>query len=85
MRPRLTGDQELEITNFGHPSDDWPLRTLLSFHDRTPSAVTDRVAIKFLGEGRNIYHEIDYPYFHTYMSNSICLTFLCSPTPLNQF
>jgi hypothetical protein len=25
--------------NFGHPSDDWPLRTLLRFCDRTPSAL----------------------------------------------
>jgi hypothetical protein len=26
--------------NVGHPSDDWPLRTLLSFRNRTPSALT---------------------------------------------
>jgi hypothetical protein len=35
--------EELEIINFGHPSYDsydWPLRTLLSFRDRTPSALT---------------------------------------------
>jgi hypothetical protein len=25
---------------FGHPSANWPLRTLLSFRDRTPSALT---------------------------------------------
>jgi hypothetical protein len=32
--------EELEIINFGHLSDGWPLRTLLSFRDRTPSALT---------------------------------------------
>jgi hypothetical protein len=32
--------EELEIINFGHPSDDWPLRTLLSFRDRTLSKLT---------------------------------------------
>jgi hypothetical protein len=28
------------IINFSHPSDDWPLQKLLSFRDRTSSAVT---------------------------------------------
>jgi hypothetical protein len=35
-RPKHGG----EIINFGHPSDDWPLRTLLSFRNRAPSALT---------------------------------------------
>jgi hypothetical protein len=38
MHPGRT--KELEIINFGQPSDDWPLRTLLSFRDGTPSALT---------------------------------------------
>jgi hypothetical protein len=28
------------IINFDHPSDDWPLRTLLRFYVRTPNALT---------------------------------------------
>jgi hypothetical protein len=31
---------QTEIVNFVHPFDDWPLWTLLSFRDRTPSALT---------------------------------------------
>jgi hypothetical protein len=33
----LRSTEELEIINFGHPSNHRPLRTLLSFCDRTPS------------------------------------------------
>jgi hypothetical protein len=33
---------ELEIINFGRPSYDWPLRPVLSFRDRAPSALTAR-------------------------------------------
>jgi hypothetical protein len=32
--------EELEIINFGDPSYDWPLKTLLSFHNRAPCALT---------------------------------------------
>jgi hypothetical protein len=32
--------EEIKIINFGHPPYDRPLRTLLSFRDRTPSALT---------------------------------------------
>jgi hypothetical protein len=37
-----------EIINFGQPSDDWPLRTLLIFRDRTPSALTIELLIRVL-------------------------------------
>jgi hypothetical protein len=40
QRLAFRSTEELEIINFGHPSDDWPLRTLLSFRDRMLSALT---------------------------------------------
>jgi hypothetical protein len=48
---RKYSSEELEITNFGH-SDDWRLRTLLTFHVRTPSALSagpSRSSIKNIG------------------------------------
>jgi hypothetical protein len=38
--PAFRSMGELEIISFGQPSADWPLRTLLSFYDRTPNALT---------------------------------------------
>jgi hypothetical protein len=35
--PKHGGDRG---NNFDHPSNDWPLRTLLSLGDRTPSVLT---------------------------------------------
>jgi hypothetical protein len=45
--------EELEIINFGHPSYDIePLRPVLSFRDRTPSALTARPSSSSIEKSR---------------------------------
>jgi hypothetical protein len=48
------------IINFGHPFDDWPLRTLHSFCDCTPSALNEHLTSSscytLLSSPKNLYY-----------------------------
>jgi hypothetical protein len=64
---------KLEIINFDHQSDDWPLRTLLSFRDSTPSALTAASSIS------------SYHLFFFYHSASVILTPFIVKLSFTQF